>query len=242
MAQQVSNSPEARRHYAAQAALVAALSGALSRVRLSPLSGRYGQVLAALVQDFSYGSISVAADYFTEARDVAGVAKPFSPTLTEPWSLGSVEAYIHTSLDEYAKELDGALTEAAAKVQAEGVAKTLTLDAGRHQLLTSAAADPVRPRWARVARPDACSFCLMLATRGAVYRTESTAEFRAHMPFNGRGGVCHCSIEMVFDARDYEPPDYIAEKKSLWAETSIPGDPKESRRAFRRAVDAERRA
>lgn len=53
-------------------------------------------------------------------------------------------------------------------------------------------------RWRRVPEPGACDFCLMLATRGAVYASQSTAgkdnDYHAH---------CHCDQESEgnFDAR-----------------------------------------
>ena len=53
-------------------------------------------------------------------------------------------------------------------------------------------------RWRRVPEPGACDFCLMLATRGAVYASQETAgrdnDYHAH---------CHCDQESEgnFDAR-----------------------------------------
>lgn len=52
-------------------------------------------------------------------------------------------------------------------------------------------------RWRRVASPGACPYCLMLATRGAVYRNQATALRSSHA--NDRCGV---SIEGNFDHRD----------------------------------------
>ena len=58
--------------------------------------------------------------------------------------------------------------------------------------------------WARVpSGSEACAFCLMLASRGAVYHTKQTA--------GGRGkkfhGGCGCAVVLVRDERDY-PPGY----------------------------------
>jgi hypothetical protein len=52
--------------------------------------------------------------------------------------------------------------------------------------------------WARVPNGATCAFCLMLASRGAVYTTARSAG-------DGRKfhGECDCSVVLVRDARDY---------------------------------------
>jgi hypothetical protein len=63
--------------------------------------------------------------------------------------------------------------------------------------------------WRRVASATACDFCVMLASRGAVYSTEESASFEAHAPDElGRGGVCSCSVEPVY-ARVPDPPAIV---------------------------------
>lgn len=57
-----------------------------------------------------------------------------------------------------------------------------------------------RVRWARHAAANACGFCRMLATRGAVYRERALA-LRAH-------DHCHCLAVADRDGK-YEPPAYV---------------------------------
>lgn len=52
--------------------------------------------------------------------------------------------------------------------------------------------------WSRVARPGACKFCLMLAGKRAVYRSESTAIFAAHTN-------CSCAARPEFRGGDHGP-------------------------------------
>ena len=52
--------------------------------------------------------------------------------------------------------------------------------------------------WSRVTRPGACKFCLMLAGKGSVYRSESTAIFAAH-------GNCHCAARPEFRNGEHGP-------------------------------------
>ena len=64
--------------------------------------------------------------------------------------------------------------------------------------------------WRRVASATACDFCAMLASRGVVYSTEESASFEAHAPDElGRGGVCSCSAEPVYE-RAPDPPAVVA--------------------------------
>ena len=63
--------------------------------------------------------------------------------------------------------------------------------------------DPLAQGWIRVAEPGACDFCLMLASRGSygiLYRSEETANFRAHTPGAHGGGLCQCHALPAFQA------------------------------------------
>lgn len=55
--------------------------------------------------------------------------------------------------------------------------------------------DGVFRQWRRVPKPGACDFCLMLATRGAAYRTKETALFTE----DGRRyhDFCRCTAQLV---------------------------------------------
>ena len=60
-------------------------------------------------------------------------------------------------------------------------------------------------RWARHASANACAFCRMLATRGAVYSSETAA-----------GGDkyhddCHCLPVPIRPGDSYQPPPYVTE-------------------------------
>lgn len=61
----------------------------------------------------------------------------------------------------------------------------------REQVITTAQATDYITRYQRVASPNACAFCRMLAGRGAVYRLE-TSGFRSH-------GNCGCCAEPVVE-------------------------------------------
>lgn len=61
----------------------------------------------------------------------------------------------------------------------------------RDTMLGNTRLDSAARGWSRIARAGACKFCQMLASRGAVYRAESTAIFAAHLN-------CHCLAQAAF--------------------------------------------
>jgi hypothetical protein len=71
-----------------------------------------------------------------------------------------------------------ARTDALTRVS--GAVTRHVLAGGRETILDSVAADPQAIGWARVTDGDPCYFCLTLAARGAVYKTETSAGFEAH--------------------------------------------------------------
>lgn len=228
----VSENPTTRQHYAAQAALAAALASAIRDLGIDPTGDDYISAAAELAHEFSFGAVTLAADYYLDARELAGVKSTFSPIETTPWDAGRIAAYIETSVAD--------IDEAARELTVESLAQRITLDAGTDDLFTNIEADREAKRWARVTRPGACSFCLMLAARGAQYRTEGSANFRAHNVVDGKGGLCRCDVEPLFgDA--YEPPAHVRAAASLWSESTDGLSGADARNAFRRALAAERR-
>ncbi|MFF7588621.1 hypothetical protein ACFZCK_14155 [Kitasatospora purpeofusca] len=81
---------------------------------------------------------------------------------------------------------------ANAFVVSAGTAAEFILNGGRDQIIDNARQDSAARGVARIASPRACAFCLMLASRGAVYRSKLTAGFRAHPH-------CHCYPRPVFE-------------------------------------------
>lgn len=81
---------------------------------------------------------------------------------------------------------------------------------GRDTIAQSAERDPAGPRWARVPTgAETCAFCLMLASRGAVYWSREKAAFRRN---GGKyHGGCDCQPTPVWNGNtstlpaDYDP-------------------------------------
>lgn len=70
-------------------------------------------------------------------------------------------------------------------------------------------------RWARHASFNACRFCQMLATRGAVYHSEASAGGIVNRGDGSGTGKyhdhCHCIAVMIRPGQDYQPAPYIAD-------------------------------
>lgn len=99
-----------------------------------------------------------------------------------------------TSLVAYRRALGAGLTREAASqsalVQVSGSASRLVVDAARSTVADSTIEN--KGRWQRVPSAGACSFCRMLAGRGAVYR--SGMNFASH-------DHCGCTLVATFGER-----------------------------------------
>lgn len=231
MVPRASDNPVVQEHYAAQLGLSAAIVKAVSRLG----SPRPTDEAATLAQQFSQAAIALAADYYGDARSFARVSGSYTPPVIAPWDEASLKAYIDTALKSFEQQLRTDTADFDAQV--DQLVAQMALDAGSREIFAAIENDPKPTRFARVTRPGACAFCLMLAARGAVYRTEQTAGFRAHtFP-----GLCQCDVEPVWNVQGYEPPAHIRAAQSLYADaTDNSMTPAEKRNAFRRAVYAER--
>jgi hypothetical protein len=98
------------------------------------------------------------------------------------------------------------------------------LDLGRDSIIDSVHKDTQAEAWARVTEPKPCAFCALLATRGAVYKSEKSAEFEAH-------DHCRCHAQPVFTGVPFEASAQIREFQAFYR--AHPG-----LQNFRRAYDA----
>ena len=136
-----------------------------------------GEIRTALLEFLpmltdSYGSkaASLAADWYDELRVSQKVPGQFVAELGEViearWVHSRVRfgaSHLHVgAFDQYSKFLTGAITGWVT----EAFANTMQRNSYR---------DPQSVGWARKPEPNACKFCLMLASRGAVYSSAKSA-------------------------------------------------------------------
>lgn len=140
----------------------------------------------ALVTPYIAASSDLTAVYYTDLPAGPGgsefVAVPADLPLEKQLAASARWA---TAQGDPADALKGSATRAVFT----GSRNTVILNARREGI-----------RWARHASANACGFCRMLATRGAVYRGEALAK-KSH-------DRCHCTAVPDRDGT-YEPPAYV---------------------------------
>lgn len=180
-----------RTHRRAQLAIRAAtmrdvlrLWPAFDLTRISRTWPAFESAMVALIRERGRISSGVAYAYYRTAReeaDVAGGPPPMrsTPTLEEilaglRWA-GTVNTARQLALNRRIEDV-----AATALVNVSGVATKYVLDHGRDTLLHAVQDDPGAQGWKRETSGAACGFCSTLAGRGAVYKSETTAEFASH--------------------------------------------------------------
>lgn len=206
---------QAEQHRRAQAALAAAAIVPIPDLwarffNLHDLRGTsrlLAPAIQALVRQYGRAGASQALVQYRNERRAAGVAGRAPVHMPAPTSLEDITASVDHALAPLYGKPDETAVENAEKALESSV-EQMVLDQSRTAVIEAVQADPKAKAWARVTEPGACYFCALLATRGAVYKSEATASFQAHRRYpNGTGGDCRCHAEPVFNA--YEPTAQI---------------------------------
>lgn len=155
------------------------------------------EVYPTVIND--YGSMAgvIAGDFYSEAREASGVPGTFVPPLANDIPAEQAMAAARWGI--------GALF--GAKPSAEtalsnilGSAQRLITQVGRDTLLDGASRDKHKPLFARVPKgKTTCAFCLILASRGAVYSSKNDAGGFGHA-YHDR---CDCAPTPIWSDGDY---------------------------------------
>ena len=193
----------------------------------------------AVVEQYARTSSHLAAEFYDAQREAAGVTDAFTVPVSDPPPPEQTEASLRwatkdlwprdpddpQTTDAQRKPMDVRL--AAAETKAEQVAQKLVTDTGRGTVQEAVRQDRQATAWSRAAALGACSFCKLLATRGAVYK-QDTADFRAH-------DGCHCGVIPVFKGQRFELSPHAQEWERLYREYAAPHSGNQLRR-FRLAL------
>ncbi|MFE2998674.1 hypothetical protein ACFXG4_27185 [Nocardia sp. NPDC059246] len=107
--------------------------------------------------------------------------------------------------------------------------------AGRDAVIATAENAGREIGWARVTNSmTPCWFCAMLTSRGPVYRSEQTADFRAH-------DNCECRAVLVYSGKPWDGQQQYQKWNGVWDRATARKSGKGARKAFARAVAAEHR-
>ena len=162
------------------------------------------EALEAHVRELTlvYGDMAaaLAAAWYEEVRDAAGAAGYFSARLAEAdqAKAGVVARWSASSLFGESPAPEVALSRLVAGTQRiVHRASTETVEENMSQDRAATG------RFYRDARADGCAFCLLVASRGPVYRSRESAG-------DGRRFHDHCYCVVVPDFGDYEEPAKVS--------------------------------
>lgn len=157
------------------------------------------ETVALLVPSYYDAAGSLAVDWYDELRDEADPASAFTPSIigdpATDWIEREIAAFQKTldaDLIDLQEQNERAIDEMLALATKE-VARGY-----RDSILGNTRTDTDAIGWSRITRPGACKFCVMLAGKGSVYNSRSTAIFAAHTN-------CHCAARPEFKGGDHGP-------------------------------------
>lgn len=221
-------------------------------------------VAQALVQQHAQAARSLANDYYQSIRAASGITEAFKPIATPLPDPAKVAQYIKwatgpltapqtpatpqlTAASPEAPTVPAAHPEAPsapssadlqlAVSKAAAVLEKLVTDTSRQQVIDNVQNDRRATGWAREARPDACWFCAMLATRGAVYHSAAAAGLDVvdGLPMNTYHTHCKCQVVPTFGA--YEPPAHVRQWQNLWDKSTADQHGADKAWAFQEAYE-----
>lgn len=179
-------------------------------------------------------SASLAGVYYTDFRSTEQVPGSFRPRLATAINREEVDTSLEvTGPIAFKKAISVGQSPDQAKDQAlvalSGSITRMVLNGGRDTITEAVVDDDQAIGWVRVTDGDPCYFCAMLASRGPVYLSKSSASFEPH-------DHDQCGVEPVFD-EDTDWPGAARQFEELWEESTERLSGKEAIKAFRRAYE-----
>lgn len=156
-------------------------------------------LLPAIVTTYGQVGAALAADWYDDHRDKAGVRGRFSAIPVESGDRGA------QSLIGWA--LSTATDDASLHSLILGGTQRRVVDHMRLTVARSAVEDPSAAGWQRVGVGTNCGFCDMLIGRGAVY-TEATAGFASH-------DHCNCQATPAFAGQPVPVKPYTPSTRTI---------------------------
>lgn len=209
------------------------------------LDGTFRQYVGAVLPLLNGGRVemgNVASAYYEAHRIASGVTGQ-EPAPLLPGVLNLAQAttsLLFTGPITLRQQLAlGNSLETALNVARTATAGAIfrhTANAGRGTIFGTAQRDRHALGYARVTDGKPCYFCAMLASRGAVYKSEDSAGARgsAHRYHDG----CGCTVQAIYSHDDPIPGDgdkYAA----LWADSTGDASGADKVRAFRAAYESQ---
>lgn len=152
----------------------------------------------------------LGADYYDILRDVPPSASSFAALLADPTDPEVAKADARWALGPLFKSEPDPVQ---AFKDLTGVTQRLVLQPGRDTISNSVYRDPVRTGYARIPTgPTTCKWCVMLASRGAVYGSAASAGAEG----NRYHGDCDCVPTPVRSKADFPEGYDVKEYERLY--------------------------
>ncbi|MGW5735726.1 MULTISPECIES: VG15 protein [Streptomyces] len=224
----------------AVAKAVAELFKGVSPLDLIDNAGEWANSYADIVVDYREQSRKLARKFYKDLRRIQGATTPMTwpPVDKLAERREAVSSFLvhgpltvdreikrHPNADlndpKFIRDLDAIMTKAASKSASD--AARLTENGGRHALHEAVASDKGAIGYYRQAQAGACAFCLMLASRGVVYKTRKSAQHGDYIGADGKPAYhrnCHCQPVPVF-VRHIDGDEVTEKAKKLWKSGDI---------------------
>jgi hypothetical protein len=160
------------------------------------------EFVPVLVEQYGAVAATIAAEFYEDMRASQGAVAPFTALTAPGVPVGAIAAKVgylagHLWTPTPEKMLGGLLVAADKYVKQPG-RSTIAANARRENV-----------RWARVPTgAKTCSFCLVLASRDAVYATAQSAGDSGSGYGDKYHGDCDCAVVRIAKPSDY-PADYL---------------------------------
>jgi hypothetical protein len=193
-------------HRVAQARIALDSVGKLTAVwntllKPSNLNGyaSYMTAMTHVVETGRQSSSQMAAAYYRAHRDLLDIEGDYDVILGEDAVVAAIQTSLLVMGPVRVKTLLGngdtiATAMAKALLASAGSVTRMIADGGRSTIRENVLADKQARGWQRITDGDPCSFCQMLADRGAVYKDEDTAG--GNDPYHDH---CLCTVEPVYE-------------------------------------------
>lgn len=250
------NQPTSSKHRAAQiglyAKLIAEVNEALRDLDLNDLGHTYDgfiRLITAIIRRYSKASSSLAVRFYRDMRREAGHTTEFTVRPSQVPGAQEIEQAIRYEVRDYFGRTPEDPPPPPRKIELvekniEGQAQKLVADTGRKTILENVKRDKAAVGWARVTDGDPCSFCAMLASRGAVYSSEESASTVLNEMSSRYGESyhphCDCTVVPIFKGQDFTMSEDAKKWRDLWDRVTAGKSGKDARREFRKALEASR--
>lgn len=196
----------------------------------------YARLFAMLVNAQRGQASRLAGEYLQAFRSAEGVYDlPFEVLPAEPLPAQAIETSARVSGPVAVKTgMRAGKTVQAAGLAASGLAASSVIrhvsDAARSTVNRTVLGDSKAHGVARVTDAKACAFCAMLASRGPVYKSKMTADFKSHYK-------CGCHSEPVYSLSAYTWPGGERSKRYAELYAAEAKGKRDPLNAFRRAYE-----